>query len=449
MPTGSSRERASPVIDGPRSEPIFGASPGNDETLAEVLRAGIAEQGPALLYAPGELERYLVERCPAADLGISMLLVALEEQVPQALLGAYAEGERPALIRRLEDHLHDRRALDRHSAQWVVETWASALRVGGGGAPRREEPVMGAAAFDPFANAVVLPAGAGAAPRPTWTFRRWHGVVGIVAALGIAAVAISLAMSRSAHRTAPERILDTLSAPAPVIAAPAVAPPPDPVVAATPPPVLTPPVPVVPEPAPVPVATKKPSSIVDIDVPAGLVAGKRFALTIDYVAGDRRPVSIERRRVGDGATARSFVVTPLSRLKAIEPGKLRYPLDAPTGVARRTLDFTLIDVDGKRSEPKRVVLDIARTPVKGQTVGCTRETCGTVQSVRDVETSGRGLMSASPARAASHRYDVAVRMDDRTVRTVGQARRLPVGSRVHWTGGRLIPIPRSPAGAKR
>jgi hypothetical protein len=161
----------------------------------------------------------------------------------------------------------------------------------------------------------------------------------------------------------------------------------------------------------------------DIVVPPGIVAGRRFVLTIHYQAGDRPPVAIERRVVQVGDKAVNVVRrTPLAGLGTGEPGTLRYPVAGLSGAARRTYLFTLIDSEGARSASTRVPVDggIASAPA----VACTRDTCGIVASIR----------------AVARRYELTVRMDDRTVRTLTHARRVRVGALVRWSGGRLTEL---------
>ena len=438
--------------EGPRpdAEPAAAAPPG--QTLAQALRSGFDRQGPALLYAPDELERLLVEQCPRAGAGIALILIALEEHVPQALLGTYADDARSQLAPRLADALHTRRGVERDAARWAVETWSGALHIERLGSPRGANAEAPAPADDhPFA-----PPGTATeeAPLPTertalWSvtnFRTWHGVVGIVAVIGVAAALVGLAQNRMFSRSDSDRVLDALSA--------THAPSPDPASAAVPPaaPVAiaqaSPPAPApqsvaaLPAAAPPPVAVAPPApsaAIFDIAVPTDLVTGKRFMVTIGYRAGDRPPLSIERRAVDGAAKGKQDTVrTPVAKLSK-RAGTLRYPFAAVATPSRRTFEFALVDVDGRRSAPKRVVVEVVRASAPTTAVACSRDTCGSVQSVRAIDGPSNGRATkAAPAR----RYEVVVRMDDRSTRTVVQVARPGIGARVRWAAGKLTVLPK-------
>lgn len=150
-----------------------------------------------------------------------------------------------------------------------------------------------------------------------------------------------------------------------------------------------------------------------------IAAGKPFTVAIvtDAGAGDR--VSVERRLVDGTVRWRDPVaVTPAAALSRTKGGALLYPVDAMPAASRATVQFTLIGADGSRGASRRVALK-----AEGAKTGCTSATCGTVLSVRD----------------APRGFDVVVRMDDRSIRTVPQPSRSHLGSRVRIAGDQLLP----------
>lgn len=438
-------------------------------SLAEALRAGFDRQGPALLYLPDELKRHLDAQCPDAGPGIALILVALEEHVPQALLGTYADQARSTLTPHLADQLHARRGVDRGDAAWVVETWTRALRIEAVVAsPAWKAPTSPRANQGSADGAIDPPddppreTGEPAPEAPTvdgpalWSivdFRPWHGVVGIVVVIALATAVVALFQNRVFSRSDSDRVLDALSAPresatsappapaATVVGDSTPAPAPEAVAAPESRPAAAPEA-ATPVAAPTPtVATAQPpraAAIVDIAVPADVVTGKRFAVTIGYRTGDRKPLAIERRTVDGTARAKDAPVrTQVAKLSQRD-GTLRYPFAAAATPSRRTFEFTLIDADGRRSASKRVVVDVVRAASPAPAVACTRETCGSVQSIRAIEPARNAKPSA---RASARRYEVMVRLDDRSARTVVQGKRLPLGSRVRWSNGRLTALP--------
>lgn len=410
--------------EGSRTDSLPDAPHAHDATLEAVLRAGIAQKGPALLYAPAVLKSLLEEQRPDARADIALLLVALEEQVPEALLGVYSDEEMRSLTRRLEDQLCERRAIDRRSAGWAVGTWARALRAG---------PVD--VAVPTPAMREGPPAGMSTDPEdaPAWlsdlrprarTFTRWHAIAGVMAAIVIAAIALYTGSHRARKGLTPAEVVQAAPplVPAPSVAdtTPALPAPAAPIAAA----------PVV---ASRPTIPTQPSVITHIAVPTDVTAGRRFSLTIDYRAGAAQPVSIERRSVAGGVgTADAVVVTRIAQLSRPKSGSLRYPFAAIATPARSAFEFTLVDVDGTRSDPRRVVVDVTAAALRNVAVACTRGTCGSVVSSREI-TSG--------AKATTRLYETVVRLDDRTTRTARQPNRWKAGVRVRLTAaGRFVAV---------
>ncbi len=182
-----------------------------------------------------------------------------------------------------------------------------------------------------------------------------------------------------------------------------------------------------------PVAAR-PSVIVAVTAPTGTPS----AVTIDFTPGESRVASVERRTLVAGGGADGPVkVTPVTALASPRDGTLRYPLEAMAPASRTTFAFTLIDGDGTRSAAKQIVVEApaaqktavaepSTPPSRTAPVACTRETCGSVVAVRELD------------RAKN--VEVLVRMDNRTIQTILSQATWKVGSRVQRVGGRLVPM---------
>lgn len=241
-----------------------------------------------------------------------------------------------------------------------------------------------------------------------------------------------------------------------------------------------------------------PPVITEIDVPP-IVAGRPFALTIDYGQGTGRVAEIERKVIASTTTwkpeARMTLTPGLADTKA---GTLSYPFE-PIGMASQsTVQFTLLDGDGVRSQPKSVVLDVAapsaravpstrvassaravspdrvapsnriapsdgvvapgrvvssprsNPSVRNASKGCTGATCGRVVAVREVaaqpEESGLGAAASAlfgklfgrPNDRPPKLYQITVRMDNGTTRVMTKTTRMQNGARVRVAGNTIV-----------
>jgi hypothetical protein len=201
-----------------------------------------------------------------------------------------------------------------------------------------------------------------------------------------------------------------------------------------------------------PLATRLPPVIVGVALPRTIVPGKPFVATIVYRAGDDLQVSVERRVVAGALGAGPVVtLTPASELTSPKGGALSYPVDALKPASRATVEFTLIDRNGLRSEPKRVQFETAAVADDQPSVACTRASCGSVVAVREVggatgADAGKRIANAigkllgKTREAGPARYEVIVRMDDRSIHTVTQSGKPKVGTRVRLAGAKAVPL---------
>lgn len=89
------------------------------------LRKLLEQFGPDLVRDPHRLGALLRDECGEYKREISVILLAIEEEVPDALRGA--GGGLAVTIPRLAKGLQEVRAIDENAARWAVDTWAHAL----------------------------------------------------------------------------------------------------------------------------------------------------------------------------------------------------------------------------------------------------------------------------------------------------------------------------------
>lgn len=175
--------------------------------------------------------------------------------------------------------------------------------------------------------------------------------------------------------------------------------------------------------------------ITSISVPRPLVAGRPFAVTIAYRDGAGTLDRIERKVIE--STARwqpetSAVET--STLPRPAPGLVRFPFHALRGPSRSTLEFTLVDRDGVRSEPQRVTLDVVSPRIRPASTACTSAICGRVISVNEIEAKTGG------SRRGGKSYEVTVRTDNGTLHILTQSTRWKPGTRVRVIANTLTKL---------
>jgi hypothetical protein len=95
------------------------------QALAELIR----ERGRAVLEDPGMLEALLRARCPQRRLEVTLLVNALREGVPSALLQKVTTGMGPATMATQSARLVENLGISDSLARWAVESWAKALAI--------------------------------------------------------------------------------------------------------------------------------------------------------------------------------------------------------------------------------------------------------------------------------------------------------------------------------
>lgn len=93
------------------------------------LREIVARQGQSVAHDARRCEGLLKDYSAQHRREVSVLVSALEEHIPQDLLGAPAGTPRAVLLKRLARRLSDNRALSEPAAAWAVNSWALALGI--------------------------------------------------------------------------------------------------------------------------------------------------------------------------------------------------------------------------------------------------------------------------------------------------------------------------------
>ncbi len=98
-----------------------------DSKIEAALQSLIDLYGPALLFESGRLERSLRDQFPDAEREISVLVHALDKQVPQDLLSVHTDENLQRLLPLLAQRLSRHKRLTLGAANWAVRTWARGL----------------------------------------------------------------------------------------------------------------------------------------------------------------------------------------------------------------------------------------------------------------------------------------------------------------------------------
>lgn len=496
--------------------------------IVRALRSIIDLYGPSMLYEPDTLARYLRDECSGSELDIVTLLLALDADVPQALLAVHTVDESRALGTRLAARLVEERDMAQERAAWAVETWAHALDpmvhapmppvdqivVPDGATYTAPESTHGtgigaAAAHDPDAVATEAPsvrepaAQDRSAPllantlthdRPGATALKLTATVVFAGAIGVALMhhkPVITAVESSGPLIGDGRgrdVVVSFDASGTTVDGVEVR-------------FVRGDVPMDTQPMRVSVSddqaargraaagqlrlvTAKPASatyeytlidhdgkrshtfektftiepgptlppmIADVRLPQALFVGRPFAAAIEYRAGNRPVTGVEYRSLDEAGRRSEPVLMPLADLAQTEPGVVTYafkPLATP-GV--RTIEFALVDAQNVRSEPRRLLLDVAPVPARTAGVACVGAGCGRIVAVRTLalpDSAGPffqvGMFFRKifdrPTPLDRRRYAVTVRLDDGRTQVLTQSFRWRSGARVRVVDNRIVAV---------
>lgn len=523
-----------PGPEGSNSQPQY------DPAVGSALKSLVDQYGGGLVGEPGRLRGLLQDECPRAKREISVLLQALDERIPQDLMRVQSGEPIRSLAPRLARRLEEEKAMSGDASRWAVQTWAQGLgivtppevhaQLAGGGAgaafdnasvtfddelpSRKSRPQDQVVQGDRRGGLVQPPV------RPSWVKLAALGALAIVLLAGtwfgfmqpkidITGVEpstplvgngnpIVVQLSYEARRAPPQSIevrfvrgdVNWKTEPTIINIANAAesgsgrlpagqfslrtAKPAQVTFAYT------------------LVASNgqrnapfertfdiaPPPAITQIGVPRGLVVGQGFDLDIHFARGDADIAKIERHVVTNtgawGSTDNS------QELNYGSPsGNFNYHFDPFTQAMNSTLEFTLVDAAGVRSDPYRVVLNVGSAAAAAATVApppVRSANLGTVVGVREVHQQGQstgigagvaGVFGAIAGHQTGHgrgrdlmtglgalagalagneaekyvrgtsTWEVTVRLDNGSVRTSQQTSAWRVGQRVRLNGNSL------------
>jgi hypothetical protein len=448
---------SNPAVSSPSAAAAGTSVPQYDPNVGGALKSLVDSYGPTLLGEAGRLRGLLQDECPRAKREISVLLQALDERIPQDLLRVHSGEPIRSLSPRLAKRLVDEKAMSADASRWAVHTWAQGLGlapVGGTGGsgvgfdmPPRPRP------FDeadpllvdlPVPEPVPIPG-----PVTRWPVKAILAAIAVVALgaggwsvfmqpkLEISSVEalgplvgngkpLAMQLAYQARNVVPKEVEvrfvrgDGNWKPEPLTVAIDAASqgsegrvPAGSFTYRTAKPVhvtfsytlvaangrrsapfertfdIAPPV-----------------TIAEATVPKGLQVGKAFNIGFRYLKGSTDIVKIERRVVQTSGTWGNPDFT--QTVKYTEPsGSFDYRFEPFTQAMNSTVEFTLIDAEGLRSEPYRVAINVAPVPAPAAEplrnllpggLGLGRSPLATVLSVRELrqqgESTGLGAVAA-------------------------------------------------------
>ena len=179
----------SPLGSPMRSDTLF------SEQVPPALKSLIDRYGTPLLGDAGRLRGLLQDEVPQAKKEISVLLLALEERVPQDLMRVHSGEPIASLSPRLARRLSEEKSLSTDAARWAVYAWARGLGLDSVLPPMETVPgpAFGGQASPPVpphsaANERFGDVGSLALPQPSpLQDKRVQIGLGALAAIGIAA----------------------------------------------------------------------------------------------------------------------------------------------------------------------------------------------------------------------------------------------------------------------
>ncbi len=181
-----------------------------------------------------------------------------------------------------------------------------------------------------------------------------------------------------------------------------------------------------------PTSVQRPT-IKRVDVPRAVV-GAPFTVAIRVDIGANAVAAVERKVVdGSAALRRTSAVTTSTGLRRSKNGALLVPFKAIAEPSYATIEFTVVNRDGLRSEPRRATLTVAAAPAVAASY-CTRTTCGAVVAVRELDAGP----NARAADRGAKMYEVIIRMDDRTIHKATVSEYWSKGTGVQMVGGRFV-----------
>jgi formylglycine-generating enzyme required for sulfatase activity len=121
--------------------------------VATTLKTILKQKGLGVLSDPRLLKANLLDLCPQENTEINLLLIALQENIPQELKNHTNSVLGDVVILQMAKRLESNYCIEKSKAYWTVETWAYALglQVAGKSDPNQpiSQPAVSSPAFKP------------------------------------------------------------------------------------------------------------------------------------------------------------------------------------------------------------------------------------------------------------------------------------------------------------
>ena len=450
--------------------------------VVQALSSAIDLHGPSLLREPDRLKVYLDQHCPNATREIALIVAAITEGVPQAMLAAHSDDDLEVLLPRLVKRLIERAAIEPASATWAVRTWAHALAVSSsvldGGRiaeTRAAAPVATQRSSAAEVLRVATPAVQHVARPPMHAEASTPAVVSSLAAktddvadehheqaahansalepdvVSPGALASRVEKTVEARSDADDGIrveteiesVAAFDARAEPNGADEIA------VSHSQPPSSNS------RGRPLGYVWKIAATVaavvaVIVAVRWGLPPSPPIEAASEKVAVSPQKIPSTPPALQPEAAPRAEVASPSA--PAPSPASSAAPVpqpareaptastpiaSAPPPAAKATRSSsTRPTTQAARPDPRRATPAVAAAPTARASAECTRSTCGSVVAARTIDDDSAGKSSGQAAR----NYAITIRMDDRSIHTLVQSLRWQPGMRVQMTGNRFAPI---------
>jgi outer membrane lipoprotein SlyB len=300
-----------------------------NSNVASALQGLYARFGDQILTQPPRLASLLRDECPEAKPEISALVKALEEQVPQNLMEVQSGVPLSIKAAQLARRLSSDQLMARDASDWAVWAWGRGVGI-------NDEYFNGEAPAVQNERSIVVPAGHSAPAaynnaalqpvEPKKSSAAWIGVPIALAALGAAGY--------WGHHLYKNRF--------------------------------------------------PPPHIAGIEAPRSIRVGSKYVFTISYDNAGAGVTAIERHVLQSSVKWDQDTKTQtLNGFEKQPNGSIPYDFDPESTPSKSTVQFVLIDGNGKRSEPQSVSYQVLPLPVAPAV--CSQ--CGKIENIQQIETA--------------------------------------------------------------
>ena len=461
-----------------------------DGVVERALSSVIDMYGSSLLREPDRLKVYLDRNCAGATREIALVMAAVTEGVPQAMLAAHSDDDLKVLLPQLVKRLIERAAIGRSPATWAVRAWAHTLAVSSSvldDGRIAEAPATSPNATQRSSAAEVLriasPAVLDVAPPPMRPEASAPPAVTRLIATtevaadehreGVAAAHPAVANEVMSYAVPDARGEDHVEAGSHAndeVRADVQTEIPNATAArsragSSGADALTSAYSQPPSPGrhgrPLGSALKVAAAVAAVVVvvlairwdrpgSAPIDAAPKSVSVSPQNARSTPPAPQPESAPANEVASRTEPVPPLANSAVsappITPPASR-PIAAPSASAAKAAKSSSAHPAGAgaRNEPRRAASPLATAPtIVPASAECTRSTCGSVVAVHAIDDDSTSVSAKSTGQMA-RAYEITIRMDDRSIHTIAQSIRWQPGARVQMRGSRFVQIDKPPS----